>query len=355
MQVKRKNPLSGVFDPYSEDEGGGTLWPEDDALPPAVEPSGYRPAPAGFNDAPTSDIAELDAPTSEFTELDASTSDLTELDASTSDFTEFDAPASALPTPRQLAKWTVDEPDADSPLPVVTAASEPTQRGLGIPPPPSAKEAAWFAQLPSLASAAPPSPEAFTDRAAPEARAPEAVREPSENERITVRAPPGRSVGTFTGRRRAVAVLLLAGGTLLAALAVRHTTMRGSDSGSAMPAPAHGTTMKVAAALAVEKDRSVPLGRAAPREAPPHEDEPASQAPSDGTSETAESDVKSESRRHRSAKESRREKARRKARDAAKARATVALHVPAGSSHGDLPPVEAKAPEHREVLSLPPR
>src|SRR4051812_30612944 len=189
MLVKRKNPLSDVFDAYSEHESDETLWPEDDPLPPAVEPSGYRPAPEGFNDSPTSDISELDGSKSDLTDLDASTSDFTELDPSTAEVTELDAPASGVPTPRRSLVWALNEPDPNAPLPVVTAASEPTQRGLGIPPPPSATEAAWFAQLPSLVSAPPPSPEAFTDQGAPAAaKSLEPAQEPTENERITVRA-----------------------------------------------------------------------------------------------------------------------------------------------------------------------
>jgi hypothetical protein len=343
MLVKRKNPLSDVFDAYSEQESDETLWPEDEALPPALEPSGYRPAPIGFNEA--SDITELDARTSEITELDARTSEITELDARTSEITELDAEASALPTPRRMLQWTLDEPDADTPLPVVTAATEPTQRGLGIPPPPSSREVAWFAQLPSLASAPPLSAEAFTDRGAPEALAREPSREQNENERITVRAPPTRSPGMLTGRRRRVAVVLLAAAALVAALTVRHSTVRDGRPEAATQAPAMPATPPAA---------TVETEQARLPESIPHVNVPPS--PADTTA--ADSDSQSEPRHHRSRKESRREKARRKAAAAAKARSSVVSYAPALNmprSQVDLPTVEEPKPARREALSLPPR
>lgn len=309
MLSKRKNPLSDVFDPYSEDDGAENPWPEEGPLPPPVEPSGYRPAPIGPGEPPVSDVTELVGS------------------------------KAALPTPRQV-QWALDEPDEESPLPIVTAVSEPTQRGLGIPPPPSSREAPWFAQLPSLASAPAPSPESFTDPGADETpvRAPPAG--PSENERITVRAPADRRSGGLSSRRRAMAVGLLAAMTLVTALVVRRTTTRSGDPVPAAPA----NTAR--AAIAFEDNRAPPEPIAIVNAPAPDL--------TNGKPEAApDVDRKREPRHRRAERESRREKARHKARELAKARPSGSANFPDVSGPGSN--LGAPPPERREALSLPPR
>jgi hypothetical protein len=324
MLSKRKNPLSDVFDPYLEDDGAENLWPEEGPLPPPVEPSGYRPAPTGPGEPPVSDVTELVAS------------------------------KASLPTPRQV-QWALDEPDEESPLPIVTAVSEPTQRGLGIPPPPSSREAPWFAELPSLASAPAPSPESFTDAGANETpvRAPSA--EPSENERTTVRAPPNRRSSGHSNRRRAVAVGLLAAMVVVTGLVVRRATTRSEDPVSTAPAAARESPAPANSArtpIAFEDNRA-PLEPSAIAG-----NAPARDLTNDKAEAAPDGDRKREARRRRAERESRREKARHKARDLAKARPSGSANFPDVSGSGSnlgAPPAETKPPERREALSLPPR
>ena len=324
MLSKRKNPLSDVFDPYSEDDGAENLWPEEGPLPPPVEPSGYRPAPAGSGEPPPSDVTELVAS------------------------------KAALPTPRQV-QWALDEPDEESPLPIVTAVSEPTQRGLGIPPPPSSREAPWFAELPSLASAPAPSPESFTDQGTNDTPVRAPSTEPSENERITVRAPANRRSGGLSNRRRALAVGLLAAMALVTGLLVRRATMQSRDPVSAAPAAARQSPSPAdpaRTAIAFEDNRPSGVPTAIDGDGP-------SRDLTNGKAEAApDGDRKREARRPRAERESRREKARHMARDLAKGRPSVSANFPDVSAPGSnlgAPPAETKPPERREALSLPPR
>jgi hypothetical protein len=206
MHVKQDNPISGIFDAFSDDEEHENLWPSLADLPPVepvVEPSGYRPAPVG---------AELPA---ENDPRDA-------------------VPESAVPTPREL-HFSAVEPWADAPLPVVTAKTEPTQRGLGIPPPPSAREAAWFHQMPSLVSVPPLTMDAIERGSS---TAPIAPAEPTENERVTVRAPALTGLTPRQKWRRAVSVALLAAALFLSVVFARREAVPPEGSAVAQGSPA---------------------------------------------------------------------------------------------------------------------
>jgi hypothetical protein len=163
MLVKRKDRLSGLFDPYSDGDDVHSPWRDDDQFADAAENSAVRPVPSSA-----------------------------------------------------------------TPPPVPTAKSQPTQRGLGIPPPPTEEEAAAFTHLPTLTSAAPLSLDAFDEDAAPKAsdesdgRAPQA--ELSENERITVRAPAKEASSSRPRRRRFYALAILFGTGSMLALMLRHRT-----------------------------------------------------------------------------------------------------------------------------------
>ncbi len=231
MLVKRDDRLSGLFDPYSDTDEEKSPWPEEDPHFDVSDESGSRPVPRagdGANDA--------------------------------------EANASGVPTPRF---WDVQVPAGSTPLPVVTAKAEPTQRGLGVPPPPSAEEMAWFEQMPSLTSVAPLSVDAFDDETAkrPAPRNALALKaEPTENERITVRAP--ATGDTARARRRrayAVALFALLGGVV----AVLHRRR-------AAPNEHASATLPPSRALV-----------AAPAEAPARtDDRPSNVAPTDETTST---------------------------------------------------------------------
>src|SRR5690349_6257966 len=120
MLVKRDDRLSGLFDPYSDGDDMHSPWPDDDPLADGTEKSAIRPAP--YIDGASGPPASVD---------------------------EDEANPSAVETPRF---WDAKLPATSTPLPVVRATSEPTQRGLGIPPPPTAEEAAAFASMPPLNS-----------------------------------------------------------------------------------------------------------------------------------------------------------------------------------------------------------
>jgi hypothetical protein len=152
----------------------------------------------------------------------------------------------------------------------------------------------------------------------------------------------------LTGRRRRVAVFLLAAVALVAALRLRHSTVGDGRPEAPTQAPALAAVAATPPTATVEReDPRLP-------ESIPHVDVPPS--PADTTA--ADSDSQSEPKHHRSRKESRREKARRKATAAAKARSSVVSYAPALNmprSQVDLPTVEEPKPARREALSLPPR
>lgn len=193
MLVKRDHLISGLFDP-SDTEDPDALWPEDDPMIDVPGGSGFRPAPRATDQ---STAAENDG---------AETSSDVHASAPSSD-EELEGSASGVPTPRY---WSTIVSATTTPLPVVRATTEPTQRGLGIPPPPSAAGAEWLSLMPPLTSVAPLSLDAFDDDAKHEPRSPAGtVSEPTENERITVRAPANSSARRLR-RRRAYAIAALA-------------------------------------------------------------------------------------------------------------------------------------------------
>src|SRR5215467_8042370 len=101
MLVKRDDPFSGLFDPYSDGDGENSPWPDDDPLADGTEKSAVRPAPL--------------------------TADTVGDPASGHNAEEN---PSGVATPRF---WDVRVPASSTPLPVVRATTEPTQRGLGVP------------------------------------------------------------------------------------------------------------------------------------------------------------------------------------------------------------------------------
>jgi hypothetical protein len=328
MLVKRDNPIFGLFDADSSAEDTDPLWPEDDLPPPpAVEPSGYRPAPKGIFDS------------AEESEPEAS---------------------GGVATPRAVA-WTSEHLSDGSPLPVVTATTEPTQRGLGIPPPPSSRDTAWLRQMPSLTSVPPLALDAFDERvrsARTSARASEkASAEPSENERITVRAPSAGGMGARQ-RRRAFAVSLLAAAALLGGLFARRATL---DSGRASTAMARATpisrqpspvTGPVALPGAVVEHPSEPALPPPAGNAAPALPSSGIAAQPDGTSSDTASRLSEPSH------ESRREKRRRLRRENAMKRAAATTDVAAWTpptSAGAPGGIETNAPGPHPTLSLPPR
>jgi hypothetical protein len=325
MLVKRDNPISRPFDAAPNADDTDSLWMEDGEvpLPPAVEPSGYRPAPKGIFDS---------------TEESA-----------------IEASVSGMPTPRAL--WTTEPLTGSTPLPVVTATTEPTQRGLGIPPPPSAKEATWLQEMPSFTSMPPLSLDTFDERAARARAAARAAAasgserssmEPTENERITVRAPAVRGM-TARQRNQAVAAALLVAAALFLGLFARRATVApervsaaavpvsertGADAPrppmpapAPRPAPARGDALSAGALASAQPPSTVAVMEGANAE----------QAPEDSSRET------------------RREKRRR-------ARAERAAHAPStpdvvatNSSENAAAQTEAAPSRPRRMLSLPPR
>jgi hypothetical protein len=260
-----------------------------------------------------------------------------------------------MPTPRAL--WTTEPLTGSTPLPVVTATTEPTQRGLGIPPPPSAKEATWLQEMPSFTSMPPLPLDTFDERAARARAAARAAAasgserssmEPTENERITVRAPAVRGM-TARQRNQAVAAALLVAAALFLGLFARRATVApervsaaavpvsertGADAPrppmpapAPRPAPARGDALSAGALASAQPPSTVAVMEGANAE----------QAPEDSSRET------------------RREKRRR-------ARAERAAHAPStpdvvatNSSENAAAQTEAAPSRPRRMLSLPPR
>jgi hypothetical protein len=161
--------------------------------------------------------------------------------------------SSGVPTPRGVP-WSNDHLTGSDPLPIVTAKTEPTQRGLGIPPPPSSREVSWHSPMPAITSLSPLSLDAF-DEGAASPRTTDADVAPSdakatENERITVRAPPPARGKTSRQRRRALSVVVVATAAVLVSLVARRATL-GPDgvSAAAASAPMSGAVAKVAPAF----------------------------------------------------------------------------------------------------------
>jgi len=141
--------------------------------------------------------------------------------------------SSGVPTPRVVA-WSNDHLTTTEPLPVVTAKKEPTERGLGIPPPPPGAEISWHSRMPSIASLSPLSMDNF-EAGVPTPRVPRpADVEPSENERITVPAPPLVETSPRK-RRRVLSASILVAATVLVLLVARRGT-EGPESASAAAA-----------------------------------------------------------------------------------------------------------------------
>jgi hypothetical protein len=173
--------------------------------------------------------------------------------------------SSGVPTPRGVA-WSNDHLTTSEPLPVVTAKTEPTERGLGVPPPPTSAEVAWHSQMPPIASLSPLSLDTFeagvpTPRVARAEAGAAAKVEPTENERITVPAPalPANSV---RNRRRVISASIVAAAALLVFLVARRGAS-GPESASAAAARALAPTSN--AFPAVEANTPLP----APVQTPP--------------------------------------------------------------------------------------
>ncbi|HEX4338789.1 MAG TPA: hypothetical protein VH062_22945 [Polyangiaceae bacterium] len=345
MLVKRDNPISGLFDD-SDTENTDSLWPDEDEhvpLPPPVEPSGYRPAPKGVFDS------------AEESSNDAGNSD-------EADGNDEAAAGSGVPTPRAIS-WSNAHLSGSTPLPVVTAAiKEPTQRGLGIPPPPSSREAAWLHQMPPLTSVPPLSLDAFDERAA-SARAAakrpaEKSPEPSENERITVRAPAMRGM-TTRQRRRAFALTVAAAAALFLGLFARRVTLvpervaaQTAYAGAAAPRGESLGTVGALAAPHATAPQAVPEELATPNlvaaPAPPSSGELQAQAAAEQATSAAD-----DSRRNSDgSRETRRERRRRlRAEAAARAATSVAASTPSTA----VAPGNEPSAASRPTLSLPPR
>lgn len=332
MLVKRDNRLSGLFDPYSDGDGENSPWPDDDPLADGTERSAVRPAPL-VADAASSPASENDA----------------------------EENPSGVATPRF---WDVRVPASSTPLPVVRATTEPTQRGLGIPPAPTAEEAAAFARMPPLTSVAPLSLDAFDETVAPKV-SPESdpsspPTQPTENERITVRAPakdgPIRRA-RWRGLFYALAVILVAG--LLLAVARRHPT----DPDDRVPATAArhpSLQLEMVSAPPTTKEPAVEDTLQA-EAAPPHGEGDPAQADVTPTRTTQKTDdvvrnptARSDARRSRrtaAVRRGRHDEARIEpspVRDPA-ARVASGLESPTTRANDDAPASEAR------MLSLPPR
>ncbi len=317
MLVKRDNPISEPLETYSDAEDIDPLWPEDELMLPAVEPSGYRPAPKAIVDS--------------------------------AEETGVDESLSGLPTPRSL-DWSSAPLTGSTPLPVVTATTEPTQRGLGIPPPPSSREAEWLSQMPSLTSLPPLAIDAFDDRPERRSDAGSAANpvEPTENERITVRAPPGRRTPRER-RRRTAAALLLAAAAVTVVLFARRITLSPERVSAATaqvtsgsPAAPRAVTGRGSAAQAVVRSEETHAANESPK------------PPSTSDAVRATEETLADSQRP----ETRRERQRRARLEAAAARApaTTAVAAQPGSGLPDPSPVTGtKSGDTRETLSLPPR
>jgi hypothetical protein len=319
MLVKRDNRLSGLFDPYSDGDDAHPSWPDDDPL--AEEKSAVRPAPR-ISGAPSEPACAPDV------------------------------------SPRSEATphfWDVRVPASSTPLPVVRATSEPTQRGLGIPPPPTSEEAAAFAQLPSLTSVAPLSLDSFDDGAAPKASPQSNVplqRTDTENERVTVRAP-AKSDSTSRTRRRwyyALAALLVAG--LLLAM-MRHHPATADDRVTVPASRVSPPQLPAAAAAPMVKEPAIENVVRAKSEPSLAETPTGDPTPKPGEVVRTRA-TRSESRRSRRLPASRRARHDETKAEPPPVRDPVA-HVASGLEGPSSPTSQdAPAPEHR-LLSLPPR
>jgi hypothetical protein len=322
MLVKRDDRLSGLFDPYSDADGGSSPWPEEDPPFDVSDESGSRPMPGAQEGAK-----------------------------------EEEANSGGVATPRF---WSIKVPASSTPLPVVTAKAEPTQRGLGIPPPPSVEEMAWFERMPSLTSVTPLSPDAFDREAAPTSPTgrdgfPSSL-EPTENDRITVRAPATAGKTESARRRRGYAIALVALLGVVVGLLNRRRVV--SNEHAAAPEPA--TTVVPAAVEAPARADNRPNDAVSAAQSGAAVAEPlpstsrADNRPNDAVSADESGIAVAEARPSTSRIDSRHERRHREHRapntDAAPARA------PAPDVASGLDPAPAsREPPSQRTLSLPPR